>query len=130
MWISQLKFEKRSFWGVIAALFGFSGVAFGAFGAHLLKEALTAPLLDVWKTAVFYQLVHTPVILLLSFLPERFNRPLPYFAAGTALFSFSLYFLALTGIRLASLITPIGGVLLLAGWGNLAWQVFRQPPDA
>jgi uncharacterized membrane protein YgdD (TMEM256/DUF423 family) len=38
------------------------------------------------------------------------------FLAGTVLFSGSLYVLAITGSRPLAMITPIGGMLFLAGW--------------
>ena len=42
------------------------------------------------------------------------------FLAGSVLFSGSLYVLALSGARWLGAITPLGGVVLLAGWACLA----------
>jgi uncharacterized membrane protein YgdD (TMEM256/DUF423 family) len=48
------------------------------------------------------------------------------FVAGIALFSGSLYALALTGVRGLGAITPAGGVAFLAGWAALAWAGWRS----
>ena len=50
--------------------------------------------------------------------------------AGTVIFSGSLYLMALTGIRWFGAITPIGGVVLIAGWAVLAWRAARGPRSA
>jgi uncharacterized membrane protein YgdD (TMEM256/DUF423 family) len=108
-----------------AGLLGFSGVALGAAGAHgKLHDALiAADTLDPWRTAVLYQLVHA--VALLGF------RDSPWvgrcWVAGIALFSGSLYWLALGGPKFIGPATPLGGVALLLGWGLLAWHAFRLP---
>jgi uncharacterized membrane protein YgdD (TMEM256/DUF423 family) len=38
------------------------------------------------------------------------------FAVGILIFSGSLYALSLTGIRPLGAVTPVGGVLFIAGW--------------
>jgi uncharacterized membrane protein YgdD (TMEM256/DUF423 family) len=43
------------------------------------------------------------------------------FTLGIALFSGSLYVLAISGIRWLGAITPLGGLCFLAAWGCLAW---------
>ncbi len=98
----------------LAAILGFTGVALGAFGAHGLKDVLSANgTAAVWQTAVLYQLVHAVASL---WAAER--RPLVarLWAAGVVLFSGSLYALALTDIKWLGAITPVGGVLFLIGW--------------
>jgi uncharacterized membrane protein YgdD (TMEM256/DUF423 family) len=45
------------------------------------------------------------------------------FVAGIALFSGSLYVLALTGNKTLGAITPIGGVAFLLGWLVVAWAI-------
>ena len=101
----------------IAAIFGFFGVLFGAFGAHLLRSSLeqlgTA---QIWETAVRYHLLHAVLLLVLSGW-----RPIPRFAyflilIGVAIFSGSLYALALTNFKWFGAITPIGGIGMLCGW--------------
>ena len=101
-----------------AAFLGFLGVVLGAFGAHGLEKSFAAYPKSAhwWETAVFYHLVHVPVLLLIACL-----RPLPAaawqsFVIGIALFSGSLYALALTRAMWLVYVTPFGGLCLLAGW--------------
>jgi len=54
---------KQKFWIIIGGIFGFTGVALGAFGAHELKNILTPEMLEIFKTGAFYQLIHASVIL-------------------------------------------------------------------
>lgn len=97
-----------------AAVLGLLGVALGAFGAHGLKDILTAnQTTAIWQTAVLYHLVHAVAAL---WAADR-NPPVVWiWTAGVAIFSGSLYLLAVTNIRWLGAITPIGGVLFLAGW--------------
>jgi len=100
-----------------AALFGFLGVALGAFGAHGLHDLLAKnERLATWETAVLYHLVHAVVLLALS-QSEKASRAAGWsFIAGIIIFSGSLYILALTNIRWLGAITPLGGLAFLAGW--------------
>lgn len=104
----------------IAALLGFTGVALGAFGAHGLKDVLAANgTLAIWQTAVLYHLVHAVASL---WAAERKPVVTWIWAAGIAVFSGSLYMLALTNIRWIGAITPIGGILFLIGWAMLLFK--------
>ena len=111
-------------WSRLAAFAGFLGVALGAFGAHGLK-----PLLNLhgaqgwWETATLYLLVHA-VAALAALAWARSVRPAALFLLGCMIFSGSLYVMSVTGLRWLGAITPIGGVLLLAGWLSL---VFVNP---
>ena len=82
--------DKKT-WIIISAVSGFTAVAIGAFGAHGLKEKLTAEMLEVYKTGVFYQFVHTAVLLILS-LTNFIKTKIPsiFFLLGIILFSFSI----------------------------------------
>lgn len=96
-------------------------VAAGAFGAHALKSRLSPDMLAVWETAVRYQAYHGLALLFLAWLSERHPsvgvRAAGWcFLAGMIVFSGTLYALALSGERWLGAITPIGGLLLLAGW--------------
>ncbi len=112
-----------------AALCGL-GVMLGAFGAHALRDRLSADLLGVFETGVRYHLIHALGLLAVAWAASRW--PGPYitaagwlFVAGIAIFSGSLYVLAISGIRWLGAITPIGGVCLIVGWGLLAVGALR-----
>ncbi|WP_295685954.1 DUF423 domain-containing protein [uncultured Nevskia sp.] len=115
---------------MLAGLFGFLGVGFGAFGAHALKERLTPDLLAIYRTAVEYQFWHALALMAVGLL--AMSRPGPLlsasgwcFAIGILLFSGSLYALALSGVRVLGAITPIGGLLFLIGWVLLSVHAAR-----
>jgi uncharacterized membrane protein YgdD (TMEM256/DUF423 family) len=116
---------------LLAAISGFFAVALGAFGAHGLRDRLSADLLAVYQTGVQYHFWHTLALLgiaaLLVHAPQsaylKWSGNL--FALGIVIFSGSLYVLAISGVRWLGAITPIGGVAFLAGWVCLAiaaWQ--------
>jgi uncharacterized membrane protein YgdD (TMEM256/DUF423 family) len=108
-----------------AGAIGASGVALGAFGAHLLRpRLLAAGTLEVWETAVRYQLVHAVALLGFAGWLRNPDRPAGagaswaprMWVAGAALFCGSLYGLALGGPRWLGPVTPLGGLCLIAGW--------------
>lgn len=102
---------------------GFTAVALGAFGAHglaaLLSELGTA---EIWETAVFYHVAHAIACLWAARESPLAGR---LWFAGVVVFSGSLYVLALTGVRWLGAITPLGGLLLLAGWAVVLFT--RRP---
>ena len=113
----------------LAALFGSSAVAFGAFGAHYLKATLESRgTLDSWKTGVQYQLLHSVGLLALAIHREgrtenqgKFALTAQLWTAGIVLFSGSIYGLSLGvggvgGPRLLGPVTPLGGLCLIGGW--------------
>ena len=106
----------------LAGALGFTGVALGAFGAHALKARLSPELLEVYKTGVFYHLVHAVVLLAVNALWGRLRAPrltAGLFVAGVIIFSGSLYTLAISGVRVWGAVTPFGGLAFLAGWLTL-----------
>ncbi len=121
-------------WLLIAAVLGFSGVALGAFGAHGLKGAIANSIdagerLGWWETAAKYHLVHALAVGLLAVAMDRLGlvgtASASSFAIGVVLFSGSLYVMGATGTRALTLLTPLGGLFLLAGWALLvlaAWK--------
>jgi uncharacterized membrane protein YgdD (TMEM256/DUF423 family) len=123
--------------GVIGAVSGFLSVALGAFGAHGLKDRVSAYGLGIWNTGAHYQAVHAVAMIsvagLLAVLSARggdgalvlFSRAGWAFLVGTVIFSGSLYLLALTEIRWLGAITPIGGTAFLIGWALLAYGFFK-----
>lgn len=101
---------------MIAAIFGFLGVALGAFGAHGLSNSLSEKMLETYKTGVLYHLIHSAVLLALSISNYTFKKSFLFISAGIILFSFSLYLYSVAGISFLVMITPIGGISLLIGW--------------
>ena len=109
----------------IAATLCFLAVALGAFGAHSLKETLTANgTLDAWNKAVLYHLTHAVALLVLALHGATNRGALYLLMAGVIIFSGTLYVLALTNVRWLGAITPIGGLCFLAGW---AWLIISPP---
>ena len=101
----------------LTAALGALAVALGAFGAHGLEDFLLSHgRLDTWKTAVLYHLAHAIVMLVLVTRPQWRPRPWLCFAGGVGIFSGTLYLLCLTQLGWLGAITPIGGILLIAGW--------------
>src|SRR5678809_882549 len=104
---------------LIGSVFGFLGVAFGAFGAHALRSRLSADLLAVFETAVRYQMYHAFAILIVALAIGHIGeaRLLTMagwsFVAGVVLFSGSLYALALSGVGVLGAVTPLGGLFFL-----------------
>ena len=110
-----------------AALLGGIAVALGAFGAHALKQLLPEQALGAFETGVRYQMFHVLALLAAGFLyhlkPGKWilyaGR---FFIAGILLFSGSLYMITLLklnetiGTAGLGLVTPAGGLLLMAGW--------------
>jgi len=109
--------KDKKMWIIISAVSGFTAVAIGAFGAHGLREKLTPEMLEVYKTGVLYQFIHTIVLLILS-LTNFIKSSIPsiFFLSGIILFSFSLYIYSTSGIQFFAIITPVGGVCFLIGW--------------
>ncbi len=111
---------------VIASVFGILAVILGAFGAHGLKQMVSAEALDTWHTAVQYQFYHTLAMLFLAtfsrFKSRAINAASWFFTAGILLFSGSLYLIStkdLLNIENGSLLgplTPIGGLFFILGW--------------
>jgi uncharacterized membrane protein YgdD (TMEM256/DUF423 family) len=110
------------------SLLAFLSVAFGAFGAHILKAHLSAQALSVYETGVRYQMYHSLGLILIGLLALTVlhgSASLMSWAGGLmilgiVLFSGSLYALSISGVRLFGIITPFGGVAFLAAWAMVA----------
>jgi uncharacterized membrane protein YgdD (TMEM256/DUF423 family) len=113
----------------LAGALGFSAVAFGAFGAHGLRERLGPGMLEIYRTGALYHLVHAVAALAVALAADRLRRPgliLALLAMGVIVFSGSLYALAITGIAQLGAVTPIGGLCLLAAWVLLAAEALPR----
>ena len=109
---------------IAGAVLAASGVALGAFGAHSLRALLPPEALGWWQTAVQYQMWHAIGLVAIGAAPvERTRGPAWMLAAGTVIFSGSLYAMALGGPHWLGAIVPVGGVLMIVGWTWLAWRV-------
>jgi uncharacterized membrane protein YgdD (TMEM256/DUF423 family) len=122
---------------ITASILGMSGVIAGAFAAHGLKQYLTPQQLEVWHTGVQYQFYHVFALLFLAIITKTNNNKLLtisyyFFVYGIIFFSGSIYLLAcrdLIGwgwLNIMGPITPIGGLLFIAGWFTLALAAFRN----
>ena len=118
--------KEKKIWLIISSISGFTAVAIGAFGGHGLGDKLSSEMLDIFKTGVFYQFVHTIVLLFLS-MTSIIQTKIPsiFFLFGIILFSFSLYLYSISGEKFFTVITPVGGVFLLVGWLWLLIEAVR-----
>jgi uncharacterized membrane protein YgdD (TMEM256/DUF423 family) len=112
------------------ALSAFIAVAAGAFGAHALRARLAPDLLIAFETGARYQMYHALALFAVPWASNHWpGMPMRaaglLFIGGTLLFSGSLYLLALTGARWLGAITPLGGLLFLAGWAALATGIAK-----
>jgi uncharacterized membrane protein YgdD (TMEM256/DUF423 family) len=117
-------------WLIWASAHGFVSVACGAFGAHGLRDTLAPRMLENWETAARYQMYHALALGLVAVLLARYSaRSLRAagwcFNLGALIFSGSLYALVLSGQTKLGMITPVGGLSLLAGWALLAYTAIR-----
>ncbi|KAF2078644.1 hypothetical protein CYY_000015 [Polysphondylium violaceum] len=106
-------------WWTLAGINGAIAVAAGAYGSHgIQKRVSDQKRIDMFKTASHYQLLHSIVLLMVPFSNAP-NQIGSLFTAGVSLFSFSIYFIVLGDLKKLSKLTPIGGLLMIAGWAYL-----------
>lgn len=116
----------------LAAVSGMLSVVLGAFGAHGLRNRLDDYAMGVFETAVQYHMVHSLALLAVGMI--ALSQPQAallrssgwLFLLGIAIFSGSLYILAMTGLRWLGAITPLGGLAFIAGWACLAVAAWKQ----
>jgi uncharacterized membrane protein YgdD (TMEM256/DUF423 family) len=120
---------------LIGAIFIVLAIILGAFGAHALKAILSEEKLLSFETGVRYQLIQGVSLLVLGLNSKTIAFELKIverlLVIGTVLFSFSIYFLALSDIMGVSLkwlgpVTPIGGSLMIIGWIVFIYRLFLQ----
>ena len=104
----------------VAGILGCLAVIFGAFGAHALEARLEPRALEVWQTANRYHFFHALALLALGLWEASGGRgaraSAVAWALGLTLFSGSLYVYALSGLKFAAMLAPLGGLSLAAGW--------------
>lgn len=111
----------------LGAVFGFTAVALGAFGAHALSEGFGEKQMGWWETATLYLLVHAALVTALGVADgERYATAGLIMILGAGLFAGTLYAMALGAPTWLGAITPIGGLGLLAGWALIAWTALKS----
>ena len=119
----------------IAAVLGMTSVILGAFGAHALKDLLTADKIITFETGVRYQMYHAILLLFVgasNILSAKAKKNIFYLCLiGVFLFSGSIYLLATDSLnsinfKTIGFITPIGGLLLIIGWIVLLVDILRK----
>ena len=115
---------------LLGSMLALCAVLFGAFGAHALRETLSAhDSIQIWETAVRYQMWHALALIILSMIPVPQSIPKmtgPCFLVGSLLFSGSLYGLALDGPKWLGPVTPLGGLCLMIGWVLLVYSNYKK----
>lgn len=123
---------NKRLWIKIAALSSLISVALGAFAAHGLESVLSDQRMEVFQTAVKYQMFHSLALLAVISLQDDLLQPrwkiisLRCLLLGIVLFCGSLYLLVMTNISALGMITPIGGTAFMIGWLSLCWAA-RKP---
>ena len=108
----------------LAAFAGATAVLLGAFAAHALRGRLDEAGLAVFETAVQYHMYHALALGLCAMRTQL--RLAPWcFLIGILLFSGSLYLMAFTGLTFLGMVTPLGGLSMMAGWAVLALAALK-----
>ncbi len=124
--------NKLALWG---GILGMTAIIFGAFGAHALKNIITTQYLQVFETAVRYQMYHALFLLFLAnytaLLPKAKQNISNCVVIGVLLFSGSLYLLTFNSIwhyniRVVGILTPIGGLFLITSWFLLIYYHLKS----
>lgn len=117
---------------VSGAVLALLAVMAGAFGAHGLRAMVSERGLEVFQTAVTYQVYHSIALILVAILsgmgfPRRLLMAASgFFLAGILLFSGSLYLLVLTELQWLGPVTPVGGACFMVGWALVVVAALRR----
>lgn len=115
----------------VGALLLLISIALGALGAHALSEILSDGRLKSFLTANQYLSIHGLAFLILAFFPTQIKRAVQIIFTGLILFSGSIFLLITLGHvgiefpKMLALITPIGGLMMIVGWGILAIKIWQ-----
>lgn len=124
--------------GIIAGILATTAVVLGALGAHALKSKLNPDQLASFETGVKYQFYHAMALITIYIIQKQsqtnqLNLSAWLFTLGVLFFSVSIYLLSTrslfgmeNGLRFLGPITPIGGLLMIAGWLNFTWYIFKK----
>lgn len=116
-------------WIAAGAFLAALAIAAGAFGAHGLADRLEPRALELWETAARYLVYAAFGLIAVGLAGDRLGRGAAVagwaLAAGAVIFSGTVAALALGAPRWLGAITPIGGLLLIAGFLALAWSALR-----
>ena len=121
---------------ILGSLFAMLSVVFGAFGAHYLKTIFTPELLSSFETGVKYQMYHSLALLFTGIISKNIHQKAKLitilFTTGIILFSGSIYALCILksnlqiGLGGLGILTPIGGLFFIIGWGLLALNIAKS----
>ncbi|MGB0431445.1 MAG: DUF423 domain-containing protein [Bacteroidia bacterium] len=117
---------------LFGAFLGALAVAIGAFGAHWLKDLMDEKELANFKTASNYHFYHAIMLVFVGYYSNRKQKSLSLiisgysFLVGILLFCFSLYGYAIFNGTWMAIITPVGGLAFIIGWGALAFEVVKS----
>ena len=112
-------------------------IAFGALGAHALKKIFDVHALEAWRTAVFYQIVHSLALLIILVIQKVYKMPsinlvLNLMISGFVLFSTSIYLLSFNSVwgiewlgKVLGPLTPIGGLLMISSWVVFSTRILK-----
>ncbi|OBZ13404.1 MULTISPECIES: DUF423 domain-containing protein [Bacillales] len=116
----------------IGAINAALAIALGAFGAHGLEKQLTEHYLEVFETGVRYHMYSALGLMLIALFAKQIGSSKlvlnggRLIVGGTILFSGSLYVLSISGFSKLGIITPLGGVAILAGWVCVIAAAFKK----
>ncbi len=133
--MTEYENAMRSSWLILGILFAAAAVGIGAFGAHGLKKHIAEEQLAIFEIGVRYQMYHALGLIAVA-IWSQLSKPAQNirnigicFSLGILIFSGSLYTLAMTDVKMWGMVTPVGGVLFLIGWGIWARQVSSLDED-
>jgi len=128
---------KNKGYFILAILSMAIAIAFGALGAHALKKIFDVQALEAWRTAVFYQIVHSLAVLIILVVHKVYkmssiNLVLNLMISGFVLFSTSIYLLSFNSVwgvewlgKILGPLTPIGGLLMISSWIVFSYKIFK-----
>jgi uncharacterized membrane protein YgdD (TMEM256/DUF423 family) len=117
------------------AILGMIAIILGAFGAHALKKVLSIEQLSTFETGLRYQMYHALFLLffgLMKDIPQKTKKAIYFLVLfGVILFSGSIYLLATNDLttfdfKIIGFVTPIGGLLLILGWGVFLLNIMNK----